>query len=323
MTSDLKRQAMDIINRRRNQEIFTARVNLDYVLSDKICHDLYYKIRSLELEVAKAELVGVDTKKIEKDIKSAKAELKKNINRMGYKVSDLVPQFSCPICQDTGYNGDERCECFNRELSNILLANCNISKQALLEVKPFEEVDYSIYKEEYRLNIMALYDLLKRYIDEFDNTKRLNITISGYTGVGKTNLCLTTMKYAISKGIYTVFTTAVDLNKAMLNYHCALIQDKEQYLAPYFDCDLLIIDDLGSEPKMKNVTKEYLYVILTNRVANGKHTLINTNYDPEYILDTYEERIFSRLNDKSNSIMLSMESNDLRLDRRIDKKKKS
>ena len=78
------------------------------------------------------------------------------------------------------------------------------------------------------------------------------------------------------------------------------------------DPDLLIIDDLGTEPVLRNVTKEYLLAVIQERMLKHKATLISTNLSPEQIFDRYGERLFSRITHKGKSLLINIEGNDLR-----------
>ena len=78
------------------------------------------------------------------------------------------------------------------------------------------------------------------------------------------------------------------------------------------DCDLLVIDDLGSEPVYKNVTEEYLLMIINRRAANEFPTIITTNLTQEQLLDRYGDRTLSRINDKRRGIFLELKGEDLR-----------
>ena len=99
----------------------------------------------------------------------------------------------------------------------------------------------------------------------------------------------------------------------MLAYHCASLQDKPSIISKYLDSDILCIDDLGTEVIYKNVTVEYLYLILNERQQRGKNTIITTNLTIEQIRDTYDDRIMSRLVSKKDAILVEIDSEDLRL----------
>ena len=75
----------------------------------------------------------------------------------------------------------------------------------------------------------------------------------------------------------------------------------------------MLIDDLGTEPVLKNVTKEYLYNLINTRQINKRATLITTNLSLDNILDRYDERIFSRLGNKNLSTIIQLLSSDKRL----------
>ena len=109
------------------------------------------------------------------------------------------------------------------------------------------------------------------------------------------------------------WTSAFNLNQLLLKYHTTFDETKLDYISNLLDADYLFIDDLGTEPILKNVTVEGLYNIISERVENNKKTIISTNLNPDEIQQTYGERIFSRLLNKSNSLCINIENKDLRL----------
>ena len=99
-----------------------------------------------------------------------------------------------------------------------------------------------------------------------------------------------------------------------LSYHTTNgNEQKNAYLNALIDPDCLIIDDLGTEPMLKNVTKEYLYLILSERSRDDKMTIITTNLTPNELLARYNERIFSRLFNKREGFAAQISGTDLRL----------
>mgnify|MGYP003294726047 CR=1 FL=1 len=117
-----------------------------------------------------------------------------------------------------------------------------------------------------------VYDKMKKFIDEREKTKIDTVLITGGTGVGKTHLvgCMTT--YALDKGVVIKFATAFNFNQDMLKYHCSKLEEKNDVIEPYLNSDILFIDDLGAENKIQNVTNEYLYLIINERMMNHKKT---------------------------------------------------
>ena len=95
------------------------------------------------------------------------------------------------------------------------------------------------------------------------------------------------------------------------------IEEKEYMLDPYINTDILFLDDLGSENKINNVTNEYLYLIINERMQNGKKTVITTNLDFAQIQESYGERIFSRLMHKQQSLKIYFDGRDLRIKNKV------
>ena len=79
------------------------------------------------------------------------------------------------------------------------------------------------------------------------------------------------------------------------------------------EAPLLLIDDLGTEPMMRNITVEYLFTLLNERMANKRHTVIATNLTPLQLQERYGERVASRLLDRSQTLPLLLRGKDLRL----------
>ena len=105
------------------------------------------------------------------------------------------------------------------------------------------------------------------------------------------------------------YKTAFELNELARLYHIGKSYD-------FTDClnaDVLLIDDLGTEPVLKNVTKEYLYNLINIRQINNRATLISTNLSLDNIIERYDERIFSRLANKNLSATIQLFSKDKRI----------
>ena len=113
----------------------------------------------------------------------------------------------------------------------------------------------------------------------------------------------------INKNAVVCYKTAFELNELARLYHMGKSFD----FADCMNADVLLIDDLGTEPVLKNVTKEYLYNIINVRQANAKPTFISSNLSLDDILSRYDERIFSRLGNKNLSINILLTSADKRL----------
>ena len=160
---------------------------------------------------------------------------------------------------------------------------------------------------------MACCKIFKEYISKLKTTDKKLFLLNGQVGVGKTYIIKATTHEAIKQGYFALYTTAFDLNKAFLNYHCAKLDEKDKILDKYLSCDLLLIDDLGTENKLNNVTTEYLYLIINQRLESGKNTIITTNLNINELKDSYDERIMSRISNKQTCVQTMLQGNDLRI----------
>ena len=120
------------------------------------------------------------------------------------------------------------------------------------------------------------------------------------------------MSYAVSMCRRVKFVTAFNFNQDMLKYHCASLDEKSVIMEDYLDAEILFIDDLGTENKINNITVEYLYSVINDRLVNHKKTVISTNLDFAQIQNEYGERLFSRLSHKKQGIRINFEGCDLR-----------
>ena len=107
--------------------------------------------------------------------------------------------------------------------------------------------------------------------------------------------------------------TAYALNETFLEAHLSDYAVSQAILEAITDADALIIDDLGAEIVYKNVTAEYLFAVLNERIARRKQTFISTNLTLADIRDRYDERIFSRLVDQSSTVVAQLTGADKRL----------
>jgi len=149
-----------------------------------------------------------------------------------------------------------------------------------------------------------------------DSEKTL-VYLLGNTGTGKTFLTSCMASEFISQGKIVHLTTAFNLSQDFLKFHRSFDdKQKADVFENYLSTEILFIDDLGTEPIYNNVTREYLYLLINERKNKGLRTIITSNLEPVDIREKYDERIFSRIMDKDHSIILKLESNDVRLNKK-------
>ncbi len=260
----------------------------------------------IKFSLSKAKYAGnlEEIEKNEKKLAEAQADLCKIAARHGITKSMLTPAYSCKICKDTGFDkSGEICVCYKNTIKEVAEEELGISEKSL---PTFADVKYTD-----RNNLEKFYIKIKQYSQNFTIHSK-NLVISGNVGTGKSFMAGCICSAVDELGFNTLFLTAYELNSILLRYHTAPIGEKELYAQLLCDCDLLVIDDLGSEPVYKNVTEEYLLMILSRRAANEFPTIITTNLTQEQLLDRYGDRTLSRINDKRRGIFLELKGEDLR-----------
>ena len=284
-----------------------AEKTLSEVLKIEKIRDLFVECKMLIVEIAKLEVAGQSAKSLRDKYNSNRDEIAKLLVENGYLKSDLKPKYNCKLCKDTGVVGGKDCECLKNEMSRVLASLSGIN---LDNFSKFND-DYSCFKD--KTKIKTIYDKMKKFVLNIDSTPVDTILLVGDTGVGKTHLIECMASLCIETNKVVKYATAFSFNQDMLKYYCASLDDKSDIIDVYLNCDVLFLDDLGSENKIKNVTNEYLYLVLNERMLNHKKTVITTNLNLAQIQDVYGERIFSRLMHKKHSLKIKMEGKDLRV----------
>lgn len=296
-----------LVELQAQQNLYKALNNQDFAYLDS-------QVNALTIEIAKAEFDNnlTQAKQLKERKKQLQSQQQEILSTMNLSLKDLSPKYACFKCQDTGFIKGTPCECFKVALSNKLLQQSNIKLENLAN---FEKSNFNLFDIQYKEEMLKIYKIMQDFCSRFPNLNKKNIILSGGTGTGKTFLLECVSAELIRKGHYVYYITAFNLSNQLLQYHMSNVADKNAIINPLLECDCLIIDDLGAEPIRKNITIEYLLTIISERTINGKSTLISTNLAPQDIMDKYGERIYSRLMDKSNCVLIKFNGNDLRVKR--------
>ena len=161
-------------------------------------------------------------------------------------------------------------------------------------------------KTEYR----KIYNALSQFCEKFPNVKKQNIILSGATGTGKTYAAQIIANNLMERGFSVLYLTAFSLIQRFKNY---IFNQNSVDNDALFEVDLLIIDDLGTEPVIRNISQEYLYNVINERLVAKKSFIITTNLNPEALAERYDQRIASRVLSRETSAVIEFRSDDLRL----------
>lgn len=221
---------------------------------------------------------------------SLQQKRKELLKNLGLPEDCTDPRYECAECTDTGFVGSKMCSCFKAALAKCAFETSGLG--ALLKDQSFETFDLSFYldsKQNYEKMKMTL-DKCKAYADSFGDNSG-NLIFMGATGLGKTHLSTSIAKVVIEKGHSVVYESAPnifnDFNKEQFKGESGLTEK-------YFETDLLIIDDLGTEMHTP-FSISCLYNLVNTRLNSGKCTIINTNLAINDLRKAYTDRITSRL----------------------------
>ena len=262
--------------------------------------ELYSQYLHKNVEYLKSKLEK-ENLNLKHDVEDLKIKIDSYIKRNNIDRTKLTPKYDCNICNDTGVAGGRICKCLQKELN--LKKSMIASSQTCF--KCFENSDLNLMNE----NDVKAQDWLKNWCLRYPNITKTNINIIGGAGTGKTFLLECVANQLINKNVVVCYKTAFELNELARLYHIGKSFD----FADCMNADVLLIDDLGTEPILKNVTKEYLYNLINVRQIKNKPTFISSNLSFENILDRYDERIFSRLGNKNLAINIMLNSTDKRI----------
>lgn len=239
------------------------------------------------------------------------AEIRRRLKALGLPEDELELKTRCPICKDTGYVGDAParfCECFETRLR---ARRHEDGSMAGTDEQNFDRFDLTRFPEEngQRAQMALARRLCEEYADRFPETRFRNLLLTGAGGLGKTYLLNCVYARVCDRGLSAVRVTSFKLFEAMRRQHMG---DSESEFASLTEAPLLLIDDLGTEPMMRNITVEYLFLLLNERAAAKRHTVIATNLTATQLQERYGERVSSRLLDKSACGVVQLKGKDLR-----------
>ena len=247
-------------------------------------------------EIAKGRC-GIEDRidKVREENESLLLLRKELLEKNGYPENYSDPRYHCPKCLDSGYVGGKSCTCLKAEYAKLELERSGLG--ALVNKQSFENYSIELFDERYRERAKKNKEICMRYAENFKAGTNgcENLLFMGSTGLGKTHMSTSVAKVVIEKGYSAVYVSSQNMisDFASLRYGMGNAEEDEKTGA-YFDCDLLIIDDLGTELQ-NQFSVSVIYNVINSRLCNDRAMIISTNLSPEELKNIYAERITSRL----------------------------
>ena len=286
-------------------------------------YDLHPDIFAIDVQLSRTGLDVMECITTEKDVPVGIERLRKKneelqaarrelLIRYGYGEDYLKTKYECDICDDTGFDGLKMCKCMRHALTMAGIESSGIG--ALYKTQRFENFDMSFYNTspDVSRRMSGILAACINYAENFADNNNESLLLMGATGLGKTHLTTSMAYVIIDKGYDVVYDSAQNIFSAYeaKRFDKNMSVDTDKFMT----CDLLIMDDLGTE--MTNAfTVSCLYNIINTRLVAGKATIINTNLSLADINKKYTDRIGSRIMGEYN--IHQFLGSDIRMQKRM------
>lgn len=308
--------------RLKNHDIQTARYKEVY---DRLPEfkSLDESISVLSVQYGKKLLNGDDhaLSSLKEELEILRRSKKDLLTSAGFPEDYLEPVYNCPDCKDTGYTGSQKCHCFKQAVIQLLYTQSNIKEfptDADFEHFNLDFYSPAIYDKKTGRSVRSMMEdtlkICRRFIDTFGKEFN-NLFFYGNVGVGKTFLSTCIAREIMNREFSVVYFSAPQLFNTLAQNKFDKNDVNAKNMAEYiYNCDLLIIDDLGSEYTNAFISAQF-FTCINERLIHSKSTIISTNLSLESIADLYTERSFSRIT--SNYTLLKMIGDDIRIKKKL------
>lgn len=306
----LTREQFDVIENSYNNRRLQNKIELDRRIKEVYeripSFQLFdQQISSLAVNAARKALAGDVAAKstLREDIELISEQKKAVLLANKFPADYLEEIFTCKKCRDTGFIKGTPCDCLKKEVVRLLYSRSEL--QEILTRENFDTFNYDFYSDSFidqntgmsaLDNITTVVDNCHYFINNFDKTFD-NLLFYGRAGTGKTFLINCIAKELIEKSYSVIYLSAVQLFDLLSDYSFRRSNNTSVYrqisMSELLRCDLLIIDDLGTEMS-NSFTDSSLFNCLNERLIHQKSTIISTNLSLKELQEKYEERIFSR-----------------------------
>jgi len=227
------------------------------------------------------------------------------LEKAGLPADALTLHYRCSVCRDTGFIGGSRrpCACQLKLLAKLDPAF------GINDRETFENFSLNVYSdEEQKKRTLNAKNFCAAYADSLPAPEKQNLLLMGMAGLGKSYLCNAIAYRALSRGIAARAVTAYGFIEDTLS----AIREQSAQPSAYRNVPLLILDDLGSEALIPNVSEEAIFSLLNERLMKKLPTVVATNLSIAALQERYGERVCSRLTDRHTSQAILLTGKNLR-----------
>ena len=280
--------------------------------------DIDSEIAGAAVSAAKARIAGssFDSEKLKAELTRLGEKRSGLLRAAGFPENALEMQYECPICRDTGFIEGRKCTCFLDAQTKLLYDRFRLGK--ILQKENFAHFSFDWYSDTItdeknglspRQYAQIAYDRA-RYTASHIGEAGSSLFIYGKTGLGKTFLTHCIAKEALDSGFTALYFSAAEFVALLGDAYFGRSENPDFSDRMVLSCDLLIIDDLGTELTNSFVNSQ-LFRCINERILRDRTTVISTNLSLEEFRETYSERIFSRV--ASQYRIVKLVGDDIRL----------
>jgi len=295
----------EIIAERRQKAIAAADArNLEIASISETVRIIDRELRQTGLLLFKTACRGEDLAPLRKRNTELCEKRKAELLRLGYPEDYTEIKYTCPDCSDTGYVGGRACKCLRELLITENIKSSGIGR--LIERQSFDNFDVERYKDDKEIYERTKQNLAvaKDFAENFGKNEVTTLLFVGKTGTGKTHISTAIAKAVIEKGFEVLYDSTQNVLAAFeYDRFKSGFVDKEPRSDKYLECDLLILDDLGTEV-INQFTVSCIYNLINTRQNRGLATVISTNLSAEELARKYNDRIYSRIVGADSRILL-------------------
>uniref|UniRef100_UPI004055C3A1 ATP-binding protein n=1 Tax=Acetatifactor sp. TaxID=1872090 RepID=UPI004055C3A1 len=278
--------------------------------------ELDESIAKTSVSFTKAVIDGEEDamQKVRASLRDISARKQSLLTDNGYPANYLEPVFDCTDCEDTGFITDTnglktKCHCFRSQEIELLYDQSNIRE--IIGTENFTTLSYGYYQGEDLTRFQKAVNICKDFVQNFEHDYH-NLFFYGTVGTGKSFLSGCVACELLKKGCSVIYFSASRLFETLAQYSFDNHSKEALYdfYNDLYNCDLVIIDDLGTELTNAFVSSQ-LFSCLNERHLRRHATIISTNLSLEELRDRYSDRVFSRIT--SNYELCKLTGPDIRM----------